>query len=694
MTFEGFFQYAPIASILCGVLATLLVAISPMGRYLKAGILVLLLPLFFANYVDFVGATTAVLQEVVTAFNRPGLSKGGSLAIGYVKWIGVILSNKDFYIPVVLSVATGLGFYQLARSICRRFFLNSPWIQVTIEVGSGALALYITHGLILLPLLLIMIISWSRDSQINEKVLSGKAAIREMYSGLLVAQLRFLVHPKNGIYVHPLLRIPRSYEDRGFIVIGAPGSGKTYTIMTHFLPQFRKRRDRIVAFDYKGDFTQIMGEDDDVLIVSPLDARSVIWDIAKDIDTEAKAWEFASLVVQRGDSGADAVFEDWAKDLLTACLIQLQVEQKQSWGFRGFYKNSQNLDQLIDAVKKYRPECQFAANFTGESKQFEAIKGTIRRAMVRLEPLSRAWGDLSKPERLLSLNEWINAPSVLKTTLLIRYDPRYEETIGPWVSNFINQVILTVLGRPDAKGKLKNFRLWLMIDEAQQLPFIPKLFEAGRAGRSKGLRLFIGTQDCGKFDSLYKADGGRESLLNLIGFKIIGHLGSEGMQNFAAGLLSKNHIEVRKRNPQPGKGGSSYSIEHRYEPAIAPGEFGAIPVPTSYNGSLFWLVHQGWNPVLLRFITPFVRDKYEAQVDAKWLSDMDRSWNQIPGDETQNSDVIAPSAPSENSTETDQKSGELSVDSSSATAGTKLNKSGKNGGSSRIGIASNLTENE
>jgi type IV secretory pathway TraG/TraD family ATPase VirD4 len=700
MTFEGFFSFVPEVSLFCGLLLVGLVVISPMGRYLKTGFLVVCLPLFYANYIHFSGASTTIIHEILTGFQRPSLGSSGPVLAGYFAWIGRILSKKEFQIPLLLSLTTGFAVYQFARSINRRFFLTSPWIQAAVEIFFGLLSLYITHGLIIVPIIISNVLSWTRDSQINEKVLSGKAAIRDMYAGLLVAKLRFMALRKNGIYIHPLLRIPRSYENRGIIIFGAPGSGKTYIIMTHFLPQFRRRRDRIVAFDYKGDFTQHMGEDDDVLIISPLDARSVIWDIARDIDTEAKAWEFASMVVQKGDSVDDGVFEDWSKDLLTACLVQLQVEQKGDWGFAEFYRNSQDLERLIDAVSKYRKECEFTANFTGESRQFEAIKGTIRRCMVRLEPLVRAWGDRRQKERLFSLDEWINMPSVVKTTLLIRYDPLYSETIGPWVSNFLNQAITIILSRPDAKGKFKDFVTWFLLDEAQQLPYIPKLFEAGRAGRSKGLRLFLGTQDVGRFDTLYKDDGARETLLNLIGFKLVGHLGSEGMQTFAAGLLSKNHIQVRKQNPQSGKrGGVSYSIENRYEPAIAPGEFGAIPIPTSYNGSIFWLVHQGWNPVMLRYITPFIRDKYEAKIDAKWLSDKDRSWNQ-PASVTPPEDAaadkekaksVASAGASSVSAEAGDKGQEADAGQGKPEPESKSKKPGKSSGSGKVGIASSLT---
>ncbi len=638
MTVDRFFSYAPEISLLCSLLLIGLLLVSPMGRYLKTGLLVLLLPLIYANYVHFSDVTAAVLHEILFASQRPGLSNSGNFVHSWFHWIAAILGRKDLQIPVLLNLTIGFAVYEISRSVATRFFMNSPRIHAAIEIIFALLTAYATHGLIILPIIVIQLLAWTRASHIHEKVLSGKATVKDMFEGLLIARLRFIMLRANGIFIHPLLRIPLAYENRGIIVIGAPNSGKTYTIMTHFLPQFRLRGDKAIVFDYKRDYTQAIGEDDDVMIASPLDARSVIWDVARDIDTEAKAWEFASMIVQKGDGGRDAVFEDWSKDMLAAIIIKLQVESPYNWGFREFYDQSQDLDLLIKAVRKYRKESSFVANFTGQSRQFEAIKGTIRRAMVRMEPLARAWGDRSRPDRLLSLSSWINDPFAAKKTIVITYDPAYEETIGPWVSNFVNQAILIVLSRPDNKGRLKDFRLVLCIDEAQQLPYIPKLMEAPRAGRSKGLRLLLGTQDLGRFDNLYKADGAREALLNLLGFKLIGHLGSEGMQNFAAGLLSKNHIQVTKRNPHPGKAGSSHSIENRYEPAIAPGEFGAIPIPTSYNGSMFWLVHQGWNPVRLRYITPFVAEKYPAKVDAAWLSDKDRDWSQSGAGE----DVEAP----------------------------------------------------
>lgn len=250
------------------------------------------------------------------------------------------------------------------------------------------------------------------------------------------------------------------------------------------------------------------------------------------------------MIVQKNGSSADAIFADWACDLLTACIVKLQHEKKSDWSFRDLYEASQDIDTLTAAVRTYRKKSEFAANFEGESRQFEAIKGTLRRAMVQLEPLVQAWGN--REGQLFSIADWLAAEGGAKPTLILRYDPLYRETMGSFVANFFNFMFASVLSLSDSKRR----RVWAVLDELQTLPRIPRLFEAARAGRSKGLRLLLGTQDLGRIDQMYRHEGSRDTLVNLIGFKLIGHLGSQGMQDFAAGLLSKNKVKILNRNVQ------------------------------------------------------------------------------------------------------------------------------------------------
>ena len=622
-----------LAMLLSIVSLTLLITISPMSKILRGGILLVIAPFSYLVFFRFhpeAGRALSYLAESysIEAFEGSFLSYHQS----YFKEAFSYLQQEEVFEALFSVSSFSLAALVLILLITKKYLADFPVTKIMMSSILGLAVVISSYGL-LLPFVVLALIFNEAKANSHHQTVEGKEALKDMFEGLVKIKLKLLARAKDGIFIHELLKIPKSFESRGIIIFGAPGSGKTHLIKTFYVPQFRKRGDMTVIFDYKGDFTEAIGEDDDALIISPLDERSAIWDIAKDINTETMAWEFGRMVVQKGDSPTDKVFEDWARDLITASLIKLQREKGTGWTFKDFYEQSQDLDTLIDAVKKYRKESQFSANFEGESKQFEGIKGTIRQAMVRLEPLSRAWGERANPTKLFSVSGWLNEKGGLKPTIIVRYDPLYSETMGPFVSNFLNFVIASVLSLPDAKGSSKDRRIWAVLDEFQILPKIPKLFEGGRAGRSKGLRMLLGTQDLGQTDQTYRKEGGRDTLVNLMGFKLIGHLGSEGMQNFAAGLLSKNKVTVQSKNVQRSNGhtNTSYSESTRYEPAISPGEFGAIPSPTAFSGSLFWMVHQGWHPVRLRFVTKNLKDKYEALIKAPWLSDLDRNRESFSG---------------------------------------------------------------
>lgn len=618
--------FAPTAFFGCLAVTLGLVSISPMSKLLRTGLFMTLVPFHLLLFFQFQDKVFNTLSGILGIYSWREVSKD---FFGYhERFFSVTfdhLMKPEIGFPLLCVLAAAFTAWMLTVVVTKRYFSDHDILGAVVSLIVAGMAIIASFGL-LVPVVVVGFLFVSRKPSSIHRIIEGKEALKDMFQGILRIKLKMLIRKKNGILVHPLLRIPKSFENRGMIIFGAPGSGKTHLIKTFYVPQFRRRGDMTVIFDYKGDFTENLGEDEDVLIMSPLDARSVIWDVAKDIDTETMAWEFGRMVVQKGDSPTDTVFEDWARDLITASLIKLQREIEDSWTFRDFYEQSQDINALIDAVKKYRKESEFAASFKGESKQFEGIKGTIRQAMVRLEPLARAWGDPGDGNNLFSIKGWLAANGGLKPTIVVRYDPLYGETIGPFVSNFLNFLMASVLSLPDAKGVSKDRRVWAVLDEFQILPKIPKLFEAARAGRSKGLRMMLGTQDLGQTDQTYKKEGGRDTLVNLMGFKLMGHLGSEGMQNFAAGLLSKNKVIIQNKNVQQSRGRTSvtYSESVKLEPAISPGEFGSIPLPTSYNGSLFWMVHQGWHPVCLQFVTKNLQDKYESKVDAAWLNDKDR----------------------------------------------------------------------
>ena len=624
--FFSYFKYIQEAALISGILGLSFVIFLPIGFHLRFAVFLLLAAVTYVNYTSSALETFRIIFYIVKHHEKSGFLGFISYHASYFSDITKYIFTQNHGIDVIVNIACGSFPLIASHAIAKRYFKNQNVYANLLFAAVLCLSIYSTLGLSII-ILLILSISTRESTMVVQIVLTGKEAISDMLRGLFLINLKLIFYNKDGIKIHENIRIPKLFESRGIIIFGAPGSGKSHLIKNHFIPQIRARKDHAIIYDYKGEFTEAIGEEKDVLIVSPLDARSGIWDIAKDIDTEAKAFEFCAMVVQSGDSTHDPIFEEWSRDLLTAGLIRLQVEKKGQFTFADFYYSCQNLQWLISAVKTYRKEAEFAANFSDDSRQFEAVKGTIRRAMVRLEPLVRAWAN-PKASRLFSLSDWLDSADVEKKVLLIRDDPLYKESIGPFTSNFVNFLISVILSKSDAKGASSQRRLWIVLDEFQLLPKIPKLFDGARAGRSKGLRFILGTQDLGRVDSMYRKDGSRDTLLNLIGFKLVGHLGSQGMQEFAAGLFGKNDIEVEKKSVSyaGSKATVSYQKTRESRDAIAPGEFATIELPTALNGSVFWLIHQGWNPVKLRYICKMSHDKYEAKVDEKWLSDTDRLW--------------------------------------------------------------------
>lgn len=647
MTFLSFFRYIELVSIAAAFLTLLMIVASPMGRYLKSGVITLTIPTLAMNYFYGIPKTGSIILDLISKYSMPNFSNFAPYHVQFLWTVGQKMTEFNSLFPILINLSCGLGICILFRSIAKRFMNEFDKTTKLVSGLSVIVAAYITWGLAIPALAIVVAFTTSRTA-IRRIVISGKGPIVDGYAGIFIIKLLLMFRLKDGIFIHKGIRIPRSFERRSFIIFGTPGSGKSVLMASQFLAQTRARGDKHFIFDYKREFIEQMGEDDDALIISPIDARSVIWDISKDIDTEARASEFGAMIVQKGDAGKhDHIFEDWAKDLLIASLVKL-IAEKKTYTFKDFFKESQDLDTLVSAVEKYRPEADFVANFDkDDSRQAEGIKGTIRRSMARLEPLSRAWGDITEPTRLFSIREWIASKNPHKKTIIFGYDEQYSEILAPFASNFINVLLGYGISLPDAKGKNRNRSIWIALDECQELPKIPRLYAACRTGRSKGIKLLLGTQDMGRMEQIYKDKGGEDTLMNLIGFKFIGHLGSQKMQKFASDQSSHIRVETQKRtvsNDSKGRRSVSRTSDVNDIAALPSGEFASIGLPTSWNGAEFWIVHQGWNPIKLRYILNVIPVKYPDLVPELWLSDQDRDWKiaQISEEKSKTKAVIVP----------------------------------------------------
>lgn len=136
-------------------------------------------------------------------------------------------------------------------------------------------------------------------------------------------------------------RFPSVIGTRHFAFIGTTGSGKT--LMQRLLMQSalsligNGHGQRAVVYDAKQDILGIlagMGVSVPILVLNPLDARAVAWDMAADIQSPASALQVAATLVPGGKSDANPFFTNAARQLVFGALLALIQIAPGRWTFR------------------------------------------------------------------------------------------------------------------------------------------------------------------------------------------------------------------------------------------------------------------------------------------------------------------------------------------------------------------------
>jgi hypothetical protein len=423
-----------------------------------------------------------------------------------------------------------------------------------------------------------------------------------------------------GVNLHPSLTLPLDQERQHVLLFGAPGSGKTQ-VMVPLLQNIRERGDPVVLYDFKGDYTGLLGEDEGTLILSPFDARGARWDIAVDIDTELKATEFAASLIPDGAS-KEPFFRKAAQDILTGVLCRLQAEHPRAWTIQDLVAILLVKDQIVESCRLYRPA---ALNTLGslEGRQAAGIIGELRAGTIQLEYLAKAWSETSAK---LSLSEWAEGGALQKRypMVIIRGHQQYEKLDGFLTAQLFSLLTKKVLSLPDSRER----RIWAFLDEFGNLPRIEGLERLLTAVRSKGLRVVAAIQDIAQIEVTYSPAFTR-TFFNCFGTVLAG-LNSGATAKWLSENFGRNQIErdvygesTSKRGGAGGHG-RTRSTQHQVviENALLDTDFSNLTAPTLKSPALFWTRIGGWPIGKLAFLVVPLEQPYNSEIAPAWISEV------------------------------------------------------------------------
>ena len=120
-----------------------------------------------------------------------------------------------------------------------------------------------------------------------------------------------------------IIPIPWWAENRHFIIVGRPGTGKT-TLLNQVIEKLRQREEKAIIYDFKGDYLSCFYDPDKDYIFNPLDSRCVNWCLFDEIEMLPDIDSIATSMIPPSYR-EDKFWVDAARDIFSSILHYLTI---------------------------------------------------------------------------------------------------------------------------------------------------------------------------------------------------------------------------------------------------------------------------------------------------------------------------------------------------------------------------------
>lgn len=315
----------------------------------------------------------------------------------------------------------------------------------------------------------------------------GKQAVKALNAALAKRVKRRPDHE-----IAPGVPYPGDMWTRHVLVVGGVGSGKS-TAIKPLIKKIVDAGEQMLLFDPKSEFTMGFAKP---RILAPWDARSLSWDIAKDMRNPLDMRRFAASMIKESQ---DPMWSNASRQLLVGLMIYLKRTRGSDWGWQELADLiALPQDSLLSIMKRFHPEAIRAVEKA--SVTTAGILINLASFCSSIFDLAEAWGAAAKDKRI-SFVEWTQGRSPFSQVILqghgayAELTKSYVEAVIGVVSAMVNSV--EMVDDPSRK-------IWFIADEFGQMGKVPvrPLFEVGR---SRGVRCVVACQDFAQLEEIYGA---------------------------------------------------------------------------------------------------------------------------------------------------------------------------------------------
>lgn len=329
------------------------------------------------------------------------------------------------------------------------------------------------------------------------RVVTGDAAVGNGRA----AEYQAICQSGSGIMIAPGLPISLRRETRQIMVVASIGGGKS-EFLKFLVGQMIERGDRMIIHDPKGE---LLAEwpTDKFGILSPVDGRSLAWDVGSDCLGVASARELASKLVPASKSG-ESTWSDGAREVLFGLIYHLQRNVPQwHWGHLSDLLSLQPVDMRAILESSHRQATRYLElDADGiPTKTAQSFLVTLDSSVASIIcQLAAAWGHDFAGERI-SLSKWLSEEDASPQALLLVSAADYSTLSRVWTGAAIS-LISRIVASPRMQDSATR-RLWLVLDECKQLGRLEDFQALMEVGRSRGVRVITAWQDLRQIEQVY-----------------------------------------------------------------------------------------------------------------------------------------------------------------------------------------------
>lgn len=374
----------------------------------------------------------------------------------------------------------------------------------------------------------------------------GAAAVRE-----LRRRMAARAKARPDFEIAPGVPYPADMWTRHVLLVGGVGSGKS-TAMKPLIAKVVASGEQALIFDPKSEFTIGFGRP---AILAPWDARSLAWDVARDMRNALDMRRFAATMIKESQ---DPMWSNASRQLLVGLMLYLKGTRGDDWGWSELASLlSQPQASLLPIMREWHPEA--ARSVEKASVTTAGILINLSSFCSSIFDLAEAWGE-APPERRVSFVDWTLGRSRFPQIILQGHGAygeltkSYVEGIVGVVSAMVNSVEM----RDDPKRKI-----WFIADELPQAGKIPirALFEVGR---SRGVRCVVACQDFAQLEEIHGSPMVK-ALVAMSGSLLVGQVMPGETAKALCDAFGAREVERQNVSSTQGSGPESRSLSFARE---------------------------------------------------------------------------------------------------------------------------------